>query len=145
MACLQRLQRMSRIKQCKKRRFALLSVFFSKKERITLIKVSFPRSTFSILQLVRWHKLADFIFHQSDTAENVCTLILRQMGGWVFREMNRGNTTGTSPEYDLPRLTRYVFRCYIHRHWEFFLIIIDFNMHIYFHYKIGILQLVRRA
>jgi len=77
MACFQRLQGMSR-NSAQQRRIALLSVSFSKMERITLVKVSFPGSTSSILQLVRGHKLADFIFDHSDIAAIVCILTVRQ-------------------------------------------------------------------
>ena len=56
MACLQRLQGMSR-NNAQQSRVALLRVSFSNKERITLIMVSFPSSTFSILQLARGHQL----------------------------------------------------------------------------------------
>jgi len=116
MACLQRLQAWMSRNSAQQSRVALLSVFFfSKKERITLVKVPFPCSTFSLLQLVRghnWHKLADFIFDHSDAAVTVCILTVRQLGGWLSQGMQREHLENTIYQGSIG----HPLYCFIHRH-----------------------------
>lgn len=99
MAWLQRLQRMPG-NSAQQSRVALSSVSFTKIERITLVKVSFPRSTFSIFQLVRGHKFSKGSHFWTGSFIWLLRFCAERGGGVRVS----GNATRTSWEYDLPRL-----------------------------------------